>query len=298
MLAGWTAAQAAGPHKKAGTTGAAFLNIYPGARYEAQGAAAVADAAGVDAIYWNPAGLAEAKRRQLAFVHHNYVLDVKNNYLAYAHPSGGNGVMGFALYHADAGVLTRTEVDGAGNAVTGLGSFDAYDLALSVSYAKKLFENASVGLTGKYIRSDIESEQGDAWAVDAGLQFRLLEAFSVGFAAQNFGTQIKFRQQKDELPLQYKAGLAYHFMLRSWKARLGADMTAPVRNRMHYNAGLEVRPVDFAAIRVGYDRRNRDLKEWLTAGFGLQMDKWTLNYAYAPQGFFKSSHRIGFAVEF
>lgn len=299
MLLMWaTDVHARSPHKGSGTTGATFLNVHPGARYEAQGGAAVADATGIDALYWNPAGLAETKRKKISFAHNNYIQGIRNNYLAYVVPSQRNGVAGFSFYHVDLGDIPRTEVDAAGNAVVGLGNFTAADMALAASYGKALFEKCSVGITGKYIRSRIESVDADAWALDGGIRFQLVDALSVGLAVKNFGSKIKFRSQKDDLPLTYKFGMAYQTRLASLRCRIGADMSIPAQNKIYYNGGAEVWWNDFIAIRVGHDNRNQDVGEWFTAGFGIQLKEWNFDYAFTPYGHFNKSHRLAFGYQF
>lgn len=291
-------ANARGAHRESGTSGASFLNVYPGAKFEAMGAAGAADAVGIDAIYWNPAGLAETQKRRVSFVRNNYIAEIDNNYLAMVYPMKKAGTLGVAIYHVDIGYITRTEVDAAGNPVTNLGVFDAYDMAMMVSYGKSATKNMSFGTTVKYIRSKIENEDASAYALDGGLQYQITRPFSVGFAFQNLGTKMKYRSQKNELPLNYRFGLAFQTDPGTIRWRVGADMNVPAKNKIYYNGGIEVLFYEIFALRFGYDHRNRDVREWFTGGFGLRIGTLSLDYAYTPYGVFKNSHRIGFGFEF
>ncbi|OGH58107.1 MAG: hypothetical protein A3J70_03370 [Elusimicrobia bacterium RIFCSPHIGHO2_02_FULL_61_10] len=292
--------EAGGPHRNAGTTGAQFLKIDPGARYEAQGGSGVADASSVDAIYWNPAGLAGTDRRRVSFTRHDYIADINMNYLAYVQPTQTNGVWGFALFHLDAGNMARTEVDAAGDPVTGIGNFSAADLAWTVSYGRRINSHGAFGVSGKFIQSRIDSIKGEAWALDAGLRWRLFEQFYVGAAVQNFGTDIKFQSEKFDLPLNYKFGAAFHPLVFKSQTplRLGIDMNLPSDHRPYYNAGLEIWPAEIFAVRIGYDRRRRDLDRWFTGGFGIRMKAMEFNYTFTPAGDLKNAHRFNFGYEF
>ncbi len=300
LISGDTLSEAKGPHRNAGTTGAQFLKVYPGARYEAQGGSGAADASGVDAIYWNPAGLAGSDRQRVSFTHNNYIAGINMNYLAYVKPTAKNGVWGLGLLHVDAGDISRTEVDAAGDPVTSLGNFTAYDMAWTVSYARRFNSHGAFGVSGKYIQSVIASIKGDAWALDAGLRWQLFDDFHMGFAIQNFGTKIKYQREKFELPLNYKFGAAYHPSLfkNQYPVRLGVDMNIPSDNRPYYNGGVEIWPMQKFAVRVGYDRRMRDLDKWLTGGFGIRFRAMDFNYAYTPNGDLQHAHRFNFGYDF
>ena len=291
---------AAGPDKHVGTSGASFLKIYPGVRYEAQGGAGVADAADVDALYWNPAGIARSDHRKFGFTYNNYIADINLNYLTYVHPTEKNGVYGVSLYHLDAGRIGRTEVDAVGDPVTGVGSFGAYDMAIGLSYARPINHRGAWGVTIKSIQSKLDAVKGSAWAADVGLKFKLADPFSVGFAMQNFGTRMKFQTQKDKLPRNYKFGAAYHTLIfaNALKYTFTADMNIPSDNKIYFNAGNELFFGRAFALRFGFDRRNRDTHNWLTAGFGLYYRDFDFNYAYTPYGDLKHSHRIGFGYTF
>src|SRR5262245_27213316 len=72
----------AGSDERKGTGGALELRLPVGPRGTALGGAVVSDAAGIDALFWNPAGLATIQRTEATFSHTRYFADMKLNYAA------------------------------------------------------------------------------------------------------------------------------------------------------------------------------------------------------------------------
>src|ERR1051326_5723690 len=88
----------AGGTNRAGTNAAPELLIPVGARDIAMGGASVATSAGIDAIYWNPAGLARSTFGASAmFSHMSYIADIPVNYFAVGATFEGFGSLGFSL---------------------------------------------------------------------------------------------------------------------------------------------------------------------------------------------------------
>jgi len=85
ILALATESIAGGP----GSTSAPFLKLPTGARAIGMGESYVAVGDDVQAIGWNPAGLAKSKMRQFTFMHSEWIEGIRYESLAYAQPLGG-----------------------------------------------------------------------------------------------------------------------------------------------------------------------------------------------------------------
>ena len=71
---------ASGQGARNGTSGASQLMVPQGARY-LSGGGATANAVGIDAIFWNPAGLARSESNVSAiFSRRNYIADIGVNF--------------------------------------------------------------------------------------------------------------------------------------------------------------------------------------------------------------------------
>src|SRR5688572_5651049 len=132
---------------KVGTSGAQFLKIGPGARPVGMGEAFTGVADDVHAIYWNPAGLATLKKPELTGMHMQWFQDVSYEHVAFAYPMLSGAAWGLSLsnLHTD-GIQRRTEDTDAA-----IGEFESSDNVYTVSYARPVRDNLSVGGNFKYI---------------------------------------------------------------------------------------------------------------------------------------------------
>ncbi len=143
-------------HPDAGTTAATFLKIGVGARPSGMGEAFLAVADDVNAVYWNPAGLAFLKRQEVTAMHSEWFQDIRYDFAAYARP-----LQNYTLGGSLTGLFIKKELErrsgGAGendpfNPITNAeGTFGAYDLNVSFSYARKLNRQWGLGTNFKII---------------------------------------------------------------------------------------------------------------------------------------------------
>ncbi|MEW5992999.1 MAG: PorV/PorQ family protein, partial [Candidatus Zixiibacteriota bacterium] len=127
---------------KAGASGAQFLKIGVGSRYQAMGEASVAMADDIYAAYWNPAGLAEIENGAVGFTNVNWILDINLNYVALAKNFQDWGVVGVSasiLSMGDQEITTFEQQDGTGQ------FFSATSYAVGLSYARQLTTRFSFG---------------------------------------------------------------------------------------------------------------------------------------------------------
>ena len=88
----------AGRGDKAGTSAAPELLIPVGARAIALGSSSISAITGIEAIYWNPAGLARSSHSANAmFSHMNYIADVGVDYGAVSIDFPSFGAVGLTL---------------------------------------------------------------------------------------------------------------------------------------------------------------------------------------------------------
>ncbi|MGH7457250.1 MAG: PorV/PorQ family protein, partial [bacterium] len=159
------------------SSGVLFLLIAPGARPGGMGESFVSIADDATATYWNPAGMAFQNRRQVSLMHSNWLPqlapDFYFDHAAIVQPMEGIGSLGLSLTFLNRGeqVITGEESSKP------LGTFSSYDLAAAGSYANKLSENSAIGITLKFIYSNLApqgagAEKGNgratAFAADLG----------------------------------------------------------------------------------------------------------------------------------
>jgi len=178
-------------NSRMGSASSTQLLVVPSAKH-LSGGGAVASAQGMDAIFWNPAGLAASENNiDAIFSNRQYIADITNSFFGVA-TTFGEYKMGVNVRTFNMGDIDETTVyfpDGTGQVFTPNFSI------LGASVARKLTENTSVGLNANLIREGFGRVSATGVAYDFGVQHRGLaglENLEVGFALKNFGQPMKY----------------------------------------------------------------------------------------------------------
>ncbi len=206
-----------------------FLLIEPGSRPGGMGQAYVAQVDDGLSGYWNPGAMAFNRKTQFSLMHSNWLGDVDGIDDMYIEYLGWNqyfedlsGNLGFHVIYLTYGKQERTSENN-----DALGTFTSYELALATSYAYQYSENLGLGMTFKFILSDLAPEgtgqsesgvkgRGISYAFDFGLKKKnfLMNKLDLGFNLQNVGPNITFinEEQSDPLPMNFRMGLSYRLL--------------------------------------------------------------------------------------
>jgi hypothetical protein len=282
----------------AGGTAAAFLKVAVGAKNVALGetGAAFRDA---NAAYWNPAGLTGVTGHSISVMHAVWLEDVSLQNASYAQKVG-NGAMAVSASYL--GVPEIMKYDNTGMAENS--SYRPSDAAIWLSYARQM-RGLPLGISIKYIKSDIDGNTASAVAADLGamLQPYMLAGreLYVGFAVQNIGSKMKFLRNSDPLPFNLKAG-AWYDLSKSFGAALDVNKTIdsdPVANGgLQYQYQFEGQT--YVAARAGVRTNAKDLggMAGLTSGIGVGYRGLEIDYAFVPYGDLADTHRFSLRYNF
>ncbi len=283
------------------STGFAPLRIAVGPRVVAMGEAAAGYIDDASALFYNPAGLANVPTYSALFAHNQWLLDMNHEYVAGAYCSKGLGGFGLAFDYWGSGSIQGINI--RGETLPGY-VFSAADWSLNLGYARS-FSDFSVGLGLEFIHDQHESLSTSAMAFDAGAMYKTpLEGLQAGISVANIGTRGKLYQESYGLPLQARLGARYDqgiigaaadviFSGEGLGTQTDSSVGAVTSPPLGVAAGVECRPVDILALRVGY-RTGSDYDGFsgLRAGLGLMWHGIGIDYAYAPYGKLGASHRI------
>jgi hypothetical protein len=281
----------------AGTTGAQFLQVGVGAREVAMGGAGVAISNDAHALYWNPAGAAKITDIRLDATYNNLYQDTNQGFVAVAKPWRG-GVWSAGVDYLQVSGVEERLTDTASPNYT----FTSKDSALMVSYARpNVISGLALGANLKYIQSFIDTANANAAAVDFGALYEAPSVpLSVGASVANLGSGLKYVNATEPLPLVVRLGAGYRLLDRKLLAAVGYD--AWIRdNRSYGDLGLEYKPVNWVAVRTGYqlghgqDQLGSSLVGF-SAGVGFEFKSLTFDYAYVPFGDLGTTqrHSVGF----
>ena len=136
----------------------------------------------------------------------------------------------------------------------------------------------------------MESLSTSAIAFNAGAMYKTpLKGLKAGASVANIGTKGTLYKESYSLPLEGRLGWRYD------RGILGVmqDFILSATEKPGIAAGVECRPVQLLALRVGY-RTGSDVDGFsgLRAGLGISWHGIGVDYAFAPYGKLGASHRI------
>ncbi len=284
-----------------GTTAASFLKIGVGSRAVALGESYVSVANDPSAIYWNPAGLMDLANPTVMAMHVFWLEDIYFDYLAGGMPLPGGGALGASLVYLNHGQLLRADAGDTPDDPT-RGLFSAADFAFSGAYAYQFSKKMKLGGTLKVFSESIDSQASFGLALDLGFLYELpWQAIMLGVMVQNLGPATKVEAEAFRLPLNFKVGLSYHPLSN---LMVTMDYNQLLEQEAKLGLGAEYIYEDLLALRAGYQYQGRiDQAELysnygtpglagLTAGIGVKVMDFQLDYAYVPYGFLGTTHRL------
>ena len=127
----------------------------------------VANAFGVDALFWNPAGVSKmTNSASVTFSHMNYIADIGVEYGAVAANFEGFGTIGLSVKSLSVGdieVTTTRDPDGTGTI------FSPQHLVAGLTYSRQLTERIGVGLTMNYVTETLGEVSASGVAFNVGV---------------------------------------------------------------------------------------------------------------------------------
>ncbi len=316
---------------KVGTVGLKFLDIGVGGRALAMGEAYAAVANDASAVFWNPAGIANADNGDVFFGYTNWPADI-NLYSGAVVAKTGLGHIGAHFSILSTGLMNRTTYENPDG--SGQGNFSFEDWAAGISFARYLTDKFAFGTNVKVVRETLADWDETGWAVDIGTYYDTgFKSLRLGLAILNFGPDFRYdvkdvdgvpivapynghpdnldndgdsfvdNDQKEAavpLPLSFRAGIAFEvFQTSTSKATMAAEVMHPSDNEEHYNFGGEYWFQDLLALRAGY-KLNLD-EGGFTAGAGIKLPVLNgayFDYAYNDLGKLQGVHRGSLSLSF
>lgn len=314
---------------KVGTTAGQFLGISVGPRAIAMGGAYVASHDDATSLYWNPGAFQQAGKSELVFSNTDWLVGTKFRWFGFMLNLGDENALGISLTQLDYGedeVTTVAQPNGTGE------RWSAQDLAIGVSYCRRLTDRFSMGGSVKYIEQRIWNESASTFAFDLGLLFVTgFNDMRLGVSMSNFGGELTLDgrdllQRVDidpqnsgsnkalvgnlktdpwAIPLLFRVGVAMDaYKDDMFRLTIAADALRPNDNEESVNVGGEFGWNDMVFLRGGYKSVfGNDAEEGLSLGAGLKYTEGGLgsievNYAFTKFGLFGNINTIALAVAF
>src|SRR5262245_9967067 len=259
--------------------GFTFLEVPAGARASAMGGAYASVAEGIEAAFWNPAGLAAIHGAQLTFSHYEFLAHLRHEQFGIGGKLFGGGLAATvrAMYSEPI-----TERDILGNDI---GTFGAHDLEFAVAYGTALGSSLEVGGTAQVIRERIADSGATTWAVGGGVTWDPLARLRTSLSVHDLGPAGAFdlesgRGQPVPLPSAVQGGASYSLATGAFETRAALEARL-TRGRVGVGMlGAELEHSSGAALRAGL--RINDEATDFSVGVGYATSKLRVDYAFVP----------------
>jgi len=288
-----------------------FLLLAPDSRGGAIGESGTGLADNSSAIFWNPAGIAFLTGQEVSITHSNWLpqfnLDLFYDYLTYRnYIEELNGSVTASITYMNYGEFVRTL-----DSPDPLGTFRAFDAALTVGYATKVHSDWGLGFNFRIIHSNLSDqpvgqEQGKGVATTVSFDLAGMwrpsslvipfidedigNKLSIGMNISNLGPKIFYidKAQADPIPTNLRLGFAYQIFSDEY-------------NSLTYT-------LDFSKLMVSRDTTGKSdefykalFTSWTNRSFNEEIrdivTSMGLEYWYGQPGDFLFAIRSGFFYE-
>ncbi len=298
--------------QRAGITTAQFLKIGVGARANAMAESFTAVGNDAYALFYNPAGITEFDKSELAIARSEWLVGLKHDFIGgvyHLDAQNSFGVSLISLQSDDMPVTTEFQPYGTG------AYFKYSDLALAATYARRMTDKFSFGVSVKYVYETLADVKMRGVLVDLGTFYWTgLGTTRFAVAVSNFGGQLtpsgsvelvdgtsvsKF--QSFSPPTIFRIGFAFEpYQDEANKVTTSIQLNHPADNSENLSLGAEYSYSSTFFLRGGY-KINVDEQNY-SVGAGVRVDaRFALvyfDYAFTPYQRLGDVHRFSLNLGF
>ena len=290
----------------AGKYAAEFLDTGIGVRALGMGGAFVASADDGSAGFWNPAGMVQARRTEVSFMHAAHFNGLlQSDVLHLIRPSQSLALGATYLRVGIDGIKYTSRLDLNGRPVIDREVTDVED-ALLLSAAKSLRPNLSFGATVKALRQRVGDNSALGFGVDLGVHWRPAPQWALGASLQDIsGTHVYWDTgHRDIKPPRLNVGASWKKSINLLRSSLALSVQQIVRfegrsvdgalnfgefGNTDVSLGGEYTVYDLLSVRLGSHTGA------LTAGAGISFKQFRLDYAFMSHDL-GNAHRVALTV--
>jgi len=227
----------------------------------------------LDASYLNPAVLGTLKTPSLLISTSRWIQETSTYTASIAFPIK-KGTISATVW-----TLSVPDIEVRTNPGEPEGFFSYRSTFFSASYALTVFDNISIGITGKYLFNKIYVDELDGFAVDGGLIYGT-EKWNLGFSLRNLGS-VKEQNRDNELPTTISIGGNYNIPIWKFESTVFLGLSSETRiEKNHLHLGLESIYDDVIIARIGYVSGYDS--HGISFGGGIKYSLLQIDYAYVP----------------
>lgn len=295
--------------QRTGTSSFQFLKIGTNARATGMGETFVAVSDDISSINYNPAGLVLTNDNGVIFTHTQWFVDTRLENIGGVYHFGSNaiGLSVTSLRTEDMKVTTEYQQEGTGD------YFRFSDLAIGLTFAKKMTDQFSFGATVRYVEEGLGVIKMRTFVGDLATYYKTgLGTSRFAVMISNFGAQATPSGSVDLIggrtansfqsfppPTVFRVGFAFEpWMNERNRVTTSIQLNSPNDNAENFSIGAEYAYKDFLYVRGGY-KFNVDA-ETFSGGAGVKFpisfSKAVLDYSIASYKELGFTHRISLSL--
>ncbi len=313
--------------KKVGQSTMNFLQVGIVPRAAALGEAYTSTGKGPEAMFYNPAGLAEMNGRFGAFVSKTqWIADIQYLAGALSWKMGSVGTFGLSFLSVDYGEMYGTSLISKSAASSNpLGYIDngvftntgAY--AFGLGFARTVSSMFIIGGDVRYVghqlgqnittdtNGDLKENESNKLVFDLGVKYNTgFRSFNFGMSIRNFATSVKYEELTAQLPMTFAVGASMDmldwFMAehKDHAALLSVEFTHPNNYTERLHMGLEYTFMNRLALRGGFVTNHDVQGASFGAGFNqsLMGKNMEVSYSYSMMELFDNVSRLSVGFTF
>ncbi|MGD9489552.1 MAG: PorV/PorQ family protein [Calditrichaceae bacterium] len=278
--------------ESAGTVSNLFLRTGLSARAAGLSESFTAISNDENALFYNPAGLANISKGAVGLTHTQWFEDIRIDNLLVGYTFRRKLGIGFSIAH-----MWMPSIQGKDYFGQPTGNIDVSSSIISLGLGYKIHRSFFIGLGIKYFQDKLGEFSAGGVAFDAGMYMHtMIRGLTLGAALQNAGGEIKYESESVPIPLTIRIGAAYK--IPNSDLQLALDAVKSRDTDYLINGGAEYNLAESFFLRLG--NRFTD-SEMFTPAFGAgfnQADKYIIDYTYFSREDLGSTHKVGFTFRF
>lgn len=269
----------------------AFMKNGFGARGSALGNSFTAISNDVSAIFYNPAGLSSVDGLQVLGMYSNLFGNVQG--LNYGNLGVSKnfefGTLGLGVIYSSVSDIPYVE------SVTGPAgeSFSDNEMAVLLSFSRRVTENLQIGFNGKIIRHSIAGLEANGFGLDVALLTTFSEKLKAGLMIQDaVGAKIVLNGREDVYISKFKLGIGFTPIP---VLTISPELMITGNKKILFSIGSEYDVYkNMIKLRGGYN----SLQDAPSFGVGLKYSQINLDYSYSRNGDLGNVNKFGFIINF
>jgi hypothetical protein len=243
-----------------------------------------------NALYYNPAGLANISQGAVGFNHSQWFEGIRMDNVIFGYNFDRKLGIGISVAHLWMDALQGK--DSFGN----LSGTDVYysSSVINLGLGYKIHPSFYLGLGIKYFQDNLHTYSASGLALDVGLYtYVFTPGLSFGVSAQNIGGDIEYDSVQEQIPFTYRAGIAYK--IPGIDLRLATDVVKSVDSDF---ALSEYTLLKTFSLRFG-NKFTPGQQFSPGYGAGLNISKqYSLDYTFHAFNDLGQTHRFAFTFRF